>query len=75
MDIRKNQLELLSKRIEEANDRINSIISKLGWQRKDLCQNVQRNLIKKKRIFESNYILHRNDTISKNVQLIKNTRS
>lgn len=39
MDIRKNQLELLSKRIEEANDRINSIISKLGWQRKDLCQN------------------------------------
>lgn len=48
MDIRKNQLELLSKRIEEANDRINSIISKLGWQRKDLCQNVQRNLIKKK---------------------------
>lgn len=41
MDIRKNQLELLSKRIEEANDRINSIIFKLGWQRKDLCQSVQ----------------------------------
>ncbi|KAI9483510.1 MAG: hypothetical protein EXX96DRAFT_144853 [Benjaminiella poitrasii] len=36
MDARYNQLVLISKRMEKANEKINEIINKLGWTRADL---------------------------------------
>ena len=38
MDTRHNQLVLLSKKVETANNKINEIISRLGWTRSELTQ-------------------------------------
>jgi hypothetical protein len=38
MNARQNQLELISKRVEQANDKITEIMNKLGWTRQDLIQ-------------------------------------
>lgn len=38
MDTRHNQLVLLSKKVESANDKINEILSRLGWTRTELTQ-------------------------------------
>lgn len=38
MDTRHNQLVLISKKVETANDKINDIISRLGWTRSELTQ-------------------------------------
>ncbi|KAI8640833.1 hypothetical protein BD408DRAFT_227072 [Parasitella parasitica] len=50
MDTRYNQLVLLSKKVEAANDKINSILSRLGWTRTDLMEwQKQQNLTRPKR--------------------------
>ncbi|KAI7908053.1 uncharacterized protein BX663DRAFT_492824 [Cokeromyces recurvatus] len=38
MDTRYNQLILISKRVEKANEQLNEIINKLGWTREELQQ-------------------------------------
>ncbi|KAL7329099.1 hypothetical protein PS15p_207260 [Mucor circinelloides] len=38
MDTRHNQLVLISKKVESANDKINEILSRLGWTRSELTQ-------------------------------------
>ncbi|KAI8050650.1 uncharacterized protein B0P05DRAFT_563031 [Gilbertella persicaria] len=47
METRYNQLVLISKRAEAANNRINEIINTLGWDRQDLKKRYSRDILHK----------------------------